>query len=152
VLAPLPSIDGRKPEFMSNDLPASRWAMLLFALVLEFSLALSLAACSTFRHHGSHEDGGEGANAYPATYKADLLAFLQTYLNDPTNVREAQIAEPILTQVNSSDRYVVCIRYNAKNSEGRYVGVRFNQLVDATGDSCKTAVYEPFPELEALKR
>jgi hypothetical protein len=144
------------------DLTASRRLRRLLALSAAVGSALALAACSTFGHLGGHHEGGGENNAYPANYRSDLIAFMQTYLNDPTNVREAQIAEPVLMPVNSTDRYVACIKYNAKNSAGRYVGVkqsmavylrgRFNQLVDATGDSCKTAAYQPFPELESLKR
>jgi hypothetical protein len=134
----------------------SRWRI----VVLAVAIAFCLVACSTFGLHGSRED--PSANVYPDHYKAELLAFLQTYLNDPTNVREPQIAEPVLRQVNSTDRYVVCLKYNAKNNEGRYIGIkeviaiyvrgRFNQLVDASGDICKGASYQPFPELAALKR
>lgn len=137
----------------------SRWHRALLAAVFPFCLV----ACSTFGMHGSRE--GPDVNVYPDNYRAELLAFLQTYLNDPTNVREAQVAEPALRQVNSTDRYVVCLKYNAKNNDGRYMGVRetiaiyvrgrFNQLVDAIGataDVCKGAAYRPFPELAALKR
>jgi hypothetical protein len=152
----------RGPECMYNGMTrlglfVSRWLRVLLAT----AFPLCMVACSTFGHHGSGE--GPGANVYPNNYRAELLSFLQTYLNDPTNVREAEIAEPALRQVNSIDRYVVCLKYNAKNTDGRYVGVketiaiylhgRFNQLVDATtGDTCKGATYEPFPELTALKR
>src|SRR5271165_6143322 len=91
-------------------------------LAVGFAVAMtaSLAGCAMFGHHGE----GPGANAYPDNYKADLLAFMQTYLNDPTNVRDAQIADPVLTQVNSTDRYVVCIKFNARNTEGRYLGAK----------------------------
>jgi hypothetical protein len=125
-------------------------------------IAFPLAACSSFGSAWTSGEGSESVNVFPANYKSELLAFMQTYLNDPTNVREAQIAEPILTEVISSTRYVVCFKYNAKNNEGRYLGVkqsmavylrgRFNQLVNITGESCKTAVYQPFPELQVLKR
>ena len=116
-----------------------------------------MVACSTV---GPRE--GPNANVYPGNYRAELLAFLQTYLNDPTNVREAQIAEPVMRQVNSTDRYVVCLKYDARNNDGRYMGARetiaiyvggrFNQLIDAKGDICKGATYQPFPELASLKR
>jgi hypothetical protein len=130
----------------------------LFAVVFA---VLPLAACSSLPGSVTSDEGSERLNVFPTNYKPELIAFMQTYLNDPTGVREAQIAEPVLTPVGSSDRYVVCIKYNAKTSEGRYMGVkqnmavylrgRFNQLVNATGESCKTAAYQPFPELESLK-
>jgi hypothetical protein len=125
-------------------------------------LACSLAACSSFGAGGPDSERDESVNVYPTSYKSDLLAFLRTYLNDPTNVRDAAIAEPVLTPVGRASRYVVCIKYNARNSDGRYLGSkesvavylrgRFTQLVEATGDLCKSATYQSFPELEALKR
>jgi len=36
------------------------------------------------------------ANVYPDNYKADILAFLRTYLNDPAQIRSAAISEPAL--------------------------------------------------------
>jgi hypothetical protein len=135
---------------------ASRRLALLAVVLATFSSA----ACSSFGSSWT-SDESERVNIFPTNYKPELLAFLQTYLNDPTNVREAQIAEPALAQVNSSERYVVCVKYNARNNEGRYMGVRqsmavylrgrFNQLVNATGENCKAAAYQPFPELETLK-
>ena len=38
----------------------------------------------------------EAQNVYPQTYKNDLLAFLRTYLNDPTHVRGAVLSQPVL--------------------------------------------------------
>lgn len=151
----------RRPQCLCSDmirsgLFVSRWRRALLATAFPFCMV----ACSSFGPYGSTE--GPEANVYPDNYRAELLAFLHTYLNDPTNVREAQIAAPMLRQVNSTDRYVVCVKYNAKNNDGRYMGVRetvaiyvrarFNQLVDATGDICKGATYQAFPELAALKR
>ena len=133
--------------------------LLLFAIIVA---ATSLAACSSFGGGSKTTDAGEDVNSFPANYRSELLAYMRTYLNDPTNVRDAQIAEPALRSINGTDRYVVCIKYNARNSEGRYVGLketmaiylrgRFNQLVNAFGETCKGAAYQPFPELEALKR
>lgn len=151
----------RGPECLCNDmirfgLFACHWRRALLATAFPFCLV----ACGTVGPFGSSE--GPDVNVYPDNYRAELLAFLHTYLNDPTNVREAQIAEPVLRQVKSTDRYVVCLKYDAKNNDGRYMGVketiaiyvrgRFNQLIDANGDICKGATYRPFPELAALKR
>jgi hypothetical protein len=130
-------------------------------LPLVLIAALALAGCSSLPDPWA-PPAEPDVNLFPANYKSELLAFMQTYLNDPTDVREAQIAEPVLKRVGSSDRYVVCLRYNAKDSQGRYIGAkdsvavylrgRFNQLVSATGEICKGAVYQPFPEMQALKR
>jgi hypothetical protein len=131
-------------------------------LPLVLIAALALAGCSSVPNPLAAPAESSDVNTFPQNYKSELLAFMQTYLNDPTDVREAQMAEPVLKPVGSSNRYVVCLRYNAKDSQGRYMGAkdsvavylrgRFNQLVNATGEICKGAVYQPFPEMQALKR
>jgi hypothetical protein len=103
---------------------------------------------------------------FPANYRAEIVAFMRSYLNDPSNVRDAYIAEPVKTQFDTRERYIVCVRYNAKNSEGRYAGSkdgmvlfndgRFDHLIEQSGNRapnrCADADYKPFPELQALKR
>jgi hypothetical protein len=138
------------------------------AIILCF-VAAALGSCASFRSGGSnYSDEGTNsatdaaANAYPASYKSDLLAFLRTYLNDPTRVRDASIAEPALKPMGRTNRYVVCLRYNARKVSGEYggpkesaavyIGGKFNQLVEAKGEVCAGAVYQPFPELEHLTR
>jgi|SRR5215471_6323230 len=139
----------------SMDFPSRLLPLVLIA-------ALALAGCSSVPNPLAAPAESSDVNTFPQNYKSELLAFMQTYLNDPTDVREAQMAEPVLKPVGSSNRYVVCLRYNAKDSQGRYMGAkdsvavylrgRFNQLVNATGEICKGAVYQPFPEMQALKR
>jgi len=139
----------------SMDCPSRLVPLVLIA-------ALALAGCSSVPNPFAPSAESSDVNTFPPNYRSELLAFMQTYLNDPTDVREAQIAEPALKRVGSSDRYVVCLRYNAKDSQGRYMGAkdsvavylrgRFNQLVSATGEICKGAVFQPFPEMQALKR
>ncbi len=101
-------------------------------------------------------------NVPPANYKTEILAYLRTYLNDPTGVREAFITEPALMTVGGTQRYVSCLRFNAKNSVGKYEGSRdrmvaflsgrLDTLALARGDQCKDATWQPFPELEKLRR
>jgi hypothetical protein len=60
------------------------------------------------------------------------------------------------------ERYVVCVRFNAKNRGGDYVGVktgmaiysggRFDRFNDQPRGECDQAEFEPFPELEKLTR
>ena len=66
---------------------------------------------------------GRRKTSVPQNYKQDLLAFLRTYLNDPTHVRGAAVSQPQLKNVGPGDRYVACVRYNARNSDGKYIGV-----------------------------
>jgi hypothetical protein len=101
-------------------------------------------------------------NIPPAHYKTEILAYMRTYLNDPTGVREAYITEPSLITVGGTQRYVSCLRFNAKNSVGKYEGSkdrvvaflsgRFDTLALARGEQCKDANWQPFPELEKLRR
>ncbi len=121
-------------------------------------LAATLAACSSF----GRQEPAIDPNLYPADYKANLLKFLQTYLNDPRGVHEAFLAEPTLRPVGNDSRYVLCVRYNARDENGRYEGGtekaavyyagKMTQFVDARPDWCAAAAYQPFPELQALQR
>jgi len=99
-------------------------------------------------------------NIVPTNYKKEILDTLTATLIDPTNIRDAYISAPVLTDVGSEKRYTACVRYNARDDAKHYEGVtdhvayfyggHLNQLVDATPDQCAKAAYQPFPELEKL--
>ncbi|MBE0704785.1 MULTISPECIES: hypothetical protein [Afipia] len=107
-------------------------------------------------------DRGVSDQPFPKNYRPQLLAFLHTYLNDPTDVRSAAIAEPMQREVGGRQRYVTCLRYSAKNLEGSYTPVkeravvyidgRLDRLIEKPGEICAGANYAPFPELEKLTR
>ena len=107
----------------------------------------------------------EAQNVYPQDYKADLIAFLRTYLNDPARVHGAGVTQPTLKSVGEGQRYVVCLRYNARDMVGKYAGpkegaaiyvsAKLDRFIDTkltVKESCKYAAYGPFPELERLER
>jgi hypothetical protein len=168
-------------------------------------IAAAVGGCASHGHRSE-----ERAQMYPENYKAELLQFLHSYLNDPTQIREAEIAElalmPISAIVDSGggvdsaggsrgsggrgggrrggggeggspfgggganpfesqvtrERYVVCVRYNAKDRDGRYAGVTQGIAIYAGGrldgfreqphGACDQAEFKPFPELEKLGR
>jgi hypothetical protein len=133
-------------------------------------LAASLAACMT---DSGDQGGGQGGLVYtddrgvadqplPADYRAQLLAFLRTYLNNPAGIRDAAMAEPAQRTVGGRRRYVSCLRYNAREIDGSYRGVvqravvyvdaRLDRMIEKADDICAGAVYAPFPELEKLTR
>jgi len=122
--------------------------------------AVGLGACG--HHHREAEADDDGINAFPTNYKADILAAMHAYFNDPTGIRDAGIAEPALKSVGGTTRYVVCIRFNAKQSgknyagvrdfAGVYVGGRFDRFVETPHEQCEGATYAPFPELQKLPR
>jgi hypothetical protein len=134
------------------------------------AMVVTLTGCSGIRESRDRAEREQHINVYPDNFKSDLLAFLRTYLNDPTGIRDAYVADPVLKTSGAQTRYVACVRFNAKNSDGRYVGSkegiavysrgRFEQFVeqprdqsrDPVREQCNDANYQRFPELEALRR
>lgn len=106
----------------------------------------------------------EAQNVYPQNYRQDLLAFLRTYLNDPSHVRNAGVSQPQRKTVGPGERYVACVRYNARDGAGKYAGTKDGAAVYVSGKLdrfldgkqaqpyCKDVAYAPFPELERLTR
>lgn len=106
----------------------------------------------------------EAQNVFPQNYKADLMAYMRTYLNDPTHVRGAAVSQPQLKTVGPGERYVACVRYDArvdgkyagsKDGAATYVSGKLDRYLDApieVRELCKDAAYAPFPELETLTR
>ncbi len=136
-----------------------RWLALLGALIL--------AGCSTDLGPTPAELRArwEAQNVVPTTYKNDLLAFLRTYLNNPEHIRSAAVSAPALKKVGAGERYIACVRYNARDTQNHYAGMKEGVAVYVSGkldryidqpplikELCKDAVFAPFPELEALQR
>jgi hypothetical protein len=133
---------------------------------LALAAALLLCACSTnLEPSGAELEARWNAqNIPPQNYKQDLLAFLRTYLNDPNHVREAGVSQPQLKKAGPGDRYIACVRYNARKDGGKYAGVKsgaavyvsgkFDRFIDGKEAEpyCKDVSYAPFPELERLTR
>ncbi|WP_029582016.1 hypothetical protein [Bradyrhizobium sp. URHD0069] len=128
-------------------------------------LPIALAACAGNNDGGSisyTDDRGVANQPYPDNYRAEILAFMKTYLNDPRGIRDAAMAEPVQRTVGGRLRYVSCLRFTPRESDGSYrelreravlyVDRRLDRLVEDTGDICAGAVYAPFPELGKLAR
>jgi hypothetical protein len=122
------------------------------------SSVLVLSACTVAQLAG---DSGGPRNPPPTNYKPEILAMLRVYLSDPTQIRDAGISEPMLQSIESRNRYVVCLRLNAKN-DGQYAGIkeyvavflqgRLDQMLAAKPEQCSTAEYQSFPEAQTLTR
>jgi len=129
---------------------------------LLLAAAVALAACTVARLSGDEpNDGEDPRNPQPANYRSEILAALRIYLNNPVEIRDASISAPLLMRIGLRDRYVVCLRLNARKSEGfvgskDYVAVfvagRLDQVVEAKREQCATAEFQPFPEAEKLAR
>ena len=126
-------------------------------------LCAALAACSTPEpeYSGRETKGGASVNVYPEQYRAEILAYQRSYLNDPAGIRSAAISQPGLRKIGGVERYVACVRFNAKAAGGAYTGVRDHVAIFLAGkldqmavtrEECKDAAYGPFPELERLTR
>jgi hypothetical protein len=130
-------------------------------------LPIALAACAVGDDSRPISFMGSGSSAnqpFPNNYRAELLAFMRTYLNNPVGVHEAVMAEPVQRDVNSKMRYVSCLRFAARESDGSYreaqerailyVNGRLDRMIEKekVAETCAGAVYAPFPELEKLTR
>ncbi len=104
----------------------------------------------------------DSQQVYPANYRPEILALLKTYLNDPRGVREATIAEPVQRKIGGKQRYIACMKFNARETDGSYRGVkergalfidgRLDRIIEKPEEACAGATYAPFPELEKLTR
>jgi hypothetical protein len=120
---------------------------------------LLVGACA---HHRADDGSDEEINAFPTNYKPDILGAMHVYLSDPTGIRDSAISQPMLKSVGNANRYVVCLRFNAKKSRKDYAGVKelaavflaghFDHFVETASEQCAGASYAPFPELEKLSR
>ena len=137
------------------------------ALLTAAAATVALGGCATEVGPSSAELKAkwDAENVFPQAYRQDLLAYLRTYLNDPSHVRGAAVSQPQLKYIGPGDRYVACVRYNARNTDGKYQGSKDGAAVYVAGkldrffdvpkdvrELCKDAAFAPFPELEKLAR
>jgi hypothetical protein len=127
-------------------------------------LPIMLAACAGDDGRTSVfiDSGGDGNQPFPDNYRTEVPAFMRTYLNNPAGVHDAAIAEPVQRTIGGRVRYVTCLRFAPRESDGSYrapreravlyVNGRLDRIIETAGDVCAGAVYTPFPELEKLTR
>ena len=128
-------------------------------------LPIVLAACAgsdESRSISYTDDRGIANQPYPNNYRIEVLAFMKTYLNNPVGVHDAAMAEPVQRTVGGRLRYVSCLRFVPRESDGSYremrerailyVGGRLEHVVENASEICAGAVYASFPELEKLTR
>jgi hypothetical protein len=128
-------------------------------------LPIALAACA-----GSDDgkaislssDRSDTNPAAPTDYRLQLLSFMKTYLRNPVGVQSAAIAEPVQRPVEGQLHYVICLRFNPREMDGSYRGIReravvfvngrLDHMIENTTEICAGVVYAPFPELEKMSR
>jgi len=137
-------------------------AMRVAVLLLPIALAACAGADEDGRDTAFTIDNGSAIQPFPGNYRTELLAFMKTYLNNPVGVHEAAMAEPVQRTVGGRLRYVSCVRFTARESDGSYreqrerailyVNGRLDRIIEKAADLCAGAVYAPFPDLEKLTR
>ena len=137
---------------------AKRAAILLLPIVLS-----ACAGMDDGREAAITIDRGNDADQpYPGNYRPELLAFMKSYLNNPVGVHDAMMAEPVQRTVGGRVRYISCLRFTPRESDGSYreprerailfVNGRLDRMVEKAGEICAGAVYAAFPELEKMMR
>jgi hypothetical protein len=134
-----------------------------FAAIL--LLPVGLAACAgsddgkpiTFT-----DDRGVSDQPYPKNYRTEVVAFMHTYLNNPVGVHDAVLAEPVQRTIGGRLRYITCLRFAPRESDGSsgqgreraivYVDGRLDRIVENASEPCAGAAYVAFPELEKMTR
>jgi hypothetical protein len=160
-----PLICGRSRTIPASDLlnelhlgiSAKRAAILL--------LPIALAACAggdDSRSVAFTDNRGVANQPYPNNYRPELLAFMKTYLNNPVGVHDAVMADPVERTVGGRLRYVSCLRFTPRESDGSYrelreraivyIDGRLDRMIENASDVCAGVVYVPFPELQKLTR
>jgi hypothetical protein len=128
-------------------------------------LPMALAACAGSDDGKSityTDDRGVSNQPYPNNYRAEILAFMKTYLNNPAGVRDAAMADPVQRTVGGRLRYVSCLRFTPRESDGSYraareravlyVDGRLDRVIENASEPCAGAAYAPFPDLEKMTR
>lgn len=128
-------------------------------------LPIALAACAGSddgRSLSYTDDRGIANQPYPDNYRAEMLAFMKTYLNNPVGVHGALLAEPVQRTVGGRLRYVSCLRFTQREADGSYreprerailyVNGRLDRMVENASEVCAGAVYAAFPDLEKMTR
>lgn len=116
--------------------------------------ALALVGCQTAA------EGQKPAQPLPANYRQLVADHVRKSFNDPYSIRDASISAPISGTSMMGATQTVCVRANAKNRMGAYVGLKATAIVFRDGRIttaseeygpmlCADAQYVPFPEIEA---
>jgi hypothetical protein len=132
------------------------------AAILLLPIALAACAGDDSKMISFTADRGVSDQPYPNNYRTELLAFMKTYLNNPVGVHDAVMADPVQRTVGGRLRYVSCLRFSPKESDGSYrepreraivyVDGRLDHVAENASETCAGAVYAAFPDLEKMTR
>ena len=135
-----------------------------FWLVLTLT-AVSLGGCSasgpdSFAFGKSVEPKPLQGNPFPTNYKIEIATYIRLSTSNPTKIKDAFIAEPVLKTVDKSQFYISCVRYNPRDYENKYEGNQtklaiflgggLNQFLPERPELCSGLNYVRYPEIESL--
>lgn len=96
---------------------------------------------------------------YPVDWKGVVISYAKDAYFDPYSIRDAEVSSPRQGHLFFQQGWIVCLKANAKNRMGGYVGRRTSALlinhgkvINTMEDAplCKSVSYQPFHELENL--
>jgi hypothetical protein len=138
------------------------WVPARYLAILLMPLALSACQDSEDTRSTSFVQDGNDNQPFPNNYRAETLAFLRTYLNNPVGLRDAVMADPVQQTVGGRPRWVSCVRFKEKQQDGTYreardraivfVNGRLDRVAQNSAEFCSAAAYAPFPDLEKMQR
>ncbi len=127
-------------------------------------LPLALTACldSEDSRSTSFLEDSNANQPFPDNYRAEMLAFMRTYLNNPVGVHDAMMADPVQRTVGGRNRWISCVRYSEQQLDGTYrepreravvfINGRLDRVAQNSGELCAAAAYAPFPDMEKMSR
>ncbi|MBV5329072.1 MAG: hypothetical protein JZU65_15835 [Chlorobium sp.] len=110
--------------------------------ILFIIVCFSLAACAQIRPKGP----------YPENWRELVKVSIKQNFPDPYSIRDSEASAPV--ELAGFNVWQVCIRNNAKNRFGGYIGLRtlaidiVNGVASAPSEyiyGCKERRFEPFP-------
>lgn len=127
--------------------------------VLVIGLVATLSGCTTMG-----KPNASFSEPYPDNYRQLVVDGIRQNYFDPYSVRDAEIAVPRQGpswDIGGKDGWVVCVRANAKNRLGGYVGKSDSAFMIVGGKVvsyldgpapyyCGDVTYSPFPEAVGL--
>lgn len=138
----------------------------VFTVVATLLLAGVLGACSSGSDTQSFQFGKGPVTPpveprkFPADYKPEVADFIRRNTVNPTKIRDAYIAKPVLKPIGKTEQYITCVRYNPRDSAGKYEGPQqrvaiflsggLNQFLDDDPQLCAGLTYERYPEIENM--
>ncbi len=127
------------------------------ATIVSFAIPLGfLAGCQTTPPNVK----ADISKGVPGDYREQVALYFRKSLKDPYSVRDAEISGP--TTAFAGILYggtvpAVCVRLNAKNAYGAYMGIttyaigfkdgKVSGAVQVVFDTCRKEQYEPYHEL-----